>query len=381
LRLSLPPDGVAQHDGFADATRTAPTPGSPLLLDSHAALALWLHWFATDKVRFCLWWDVFVHSRNCSPTQFLLRFFWQDYDDLCGVFGVTQRTIGAYINEVGPLILDSMRTTFYAEVVPVMANGGMPSPGEISAWGRAVEQVYGPCPANTEEEKFYVWAAMDCVRLALPTPADYDLERAVNNRHYGGTFSGKNANSSLLSNLFYHVRERASFLFTGPNVNNGIIWAPNGKIIYAHMGSLGRAGDYAVLFPAIVRLQTPGNVPKGFKVAADAAFQAHFGAAIIAAPAFYGPLPQGCTAAQYMSWQKATRKFCEWGNGHLQICWKRLTLPLPLVDSKRNLMLELAVLLNNFRAHFMFHKNEIKTVFNHIIEEEIEAARVAAGGA
>ena len=55
LRLSLPADWVAQHDGFADATRTAPKPGTPFLLDSHAALALWLHWFAGHKVRVVAW--------------------------------------------------------------------------------------------------------------------------------------------------------------------------------------------------------------------------------------------------------------------------------------------------------------------------------------
>ena len=43
-------------------------------------------------------------------------------------------------------------------------------------------------------------------------------------------------------------------------------------------------------------------------------------------------------------------------------------------------MLELAVLLNNFRAHYMFHKNEIKTVFQQFIDEEQAAAAAAAGG-
>ena len=101
----------------------------------------------------------------------------QDYDDLCGVFGVTSRTIGAYLEDVEPLILHAMRTTFAAEVMPVMANGAMPTHETIAAWGHAVEHVYGPCPANTAEERFFVWGAMDCMRLALPTPSDYDLER------------------------------------------------------------------------------------------------------------------------------------------------------------------------------------------------------------
>lgn len=35
--LGLPADWVAQHDGFGDASRTAPKPGAPFLLNSHDA--------------------------------------------------------------------------------------------------------------------------------------------------------------------------------------------------------------------------------------------------------------------------------------------------------------------------------------------------------
>lgn len=199
-----------------------------------------------------------------------------------------------------------------------------------------------------------------------------DLAQLINKRepmlsHTLGFVDGvnlpvKEPSEVLKQNAFYSGWKAACF------VSNVLVFTPRGTICFAALNRPGSWHDSYVarkLFD-VLRDKTPSL----FNILADSAFPSNkeIQGKIIAV-AKEAILNKIANQAQYKEARETNRRVssqrqaAEWGMRAVQGSYPRLTLPLPVDNKKRLLILRCAVLLFNYKANTT-GINQIREVYN-----------------
>ena len=256
------------------------------------------------------------------------------------LFGVTHTTISDMIWAEGlPRLLQALRHMEAARVT-------WPSPRQQRQNAALVEATYGPCPLPARVIGF-----VDGVRL--PTT---------------------NASHSGVQGLFYSGFEKHT------NINNCLVFDPNGRVIYALLNMPGSNNDIMLARHLIMRLHDRDRTLPGHVLAADSGYISNLTATVMAHLA-YAPAGVHVSAEQraaYTRWQLTVRKAAEWGMHVLQSIFPRITVVLPGSSDKRYAILEACIRLNNVIANSMESRNQIKTVYLGCLRNDWQAAQAWA---
>jgi hypothetical protein len=201
-----------------------------------------------------------------------------------------------------------------------------PTPQEMEEYAKAIEEVWGRCPYPSVR----VWGWLDGLRLQMKNPDD----PAVQNQWYNGWVGMANA-------------------------SNILVGLPTGMFAYAALNFPGTTHDYKAA-RNIFEMLGSRLTPLWHVLAGDSAFASHATNSFVATKdSFVPPLADtiGKTdvelAAMKERWGKwigSVRQSTEHGMRTLQAVWGRLKTELPTETVERGEIIEICVLLHNFKC-------------------------------
>lgn len=291
LMTKCDPEWVAWHDGFTDRSRVERRSGRPHMLKARDIIALTLCWLGSQT----------------SMHQLEL------------VFGVGHSVLQRDL-KIG---LAQLREALHKAEESACK---WPTPLEMEEYARAIEEVWGRCPYPSVR----VWGWLDGLRLVMKNADD----PSVQNHWYNGWVGACNATNVLLG-------------------------LPTGKFAYASINHPGRMHDFTVARNIFEKLAGP-ETPIFHVVAGDSAFASSATNSTVATKdSFIPPLADtiGKTAAElatlkekWAKWIGSVRQSTEHGMRTLQAVWGRLKTELPTDEEERGLIIEICVLLHNFKC-------------------------------
>ena len=305
LLSNMDPDWVAWHDGFTDRTRAHRRPGREHMLKARDILALTLIWMGS--------------STSMHHLELL--------------FGVGHAVLYRDL-EIGlQRLVEALRLLPEAACI-------WPTPAEMIEFADAIEEVRGRCPYPSVR----LWGWMDGLRLLIKNPDLVDVQRQYYNAWVGAA-----------------------------GIVCVLLQAPDGKIRHACVNYPGTQHDFTVARDIFGNLADLNKTPLWHVVAADSAFASHATNDFVATKdSFVPPLADtlGKTPAElaelhkkFGDWVGAVRQSTEHGMRTLQAVWGRLKTELPTDNAERRRIIEIAILLHNFNAHYMTSHNQTQTMY------------------
>jgi hypothetical protein len=148
-------------------------------------------------------------------------------------------------------------------------------------------------------------------------------------------------------------------------VTNVLVFTPDGCICWAATNRPGSWHDARVVLPLYEQLHT--QTPEGYKLVADAAFQAWMDKVItpLKKNQFSSNPIQAALQLRQHHRVVSVRQPAEWGMRALQASFQRLTVPLTASNFEYNsVLITCCLYLYNFRTRRVPGFNQIKTVFS-----------------
>ena len=298
-------DWVAWHDGYTDQTRLHRRPGRAHMLNGRDILALTLTWLGSATS---------MHHLEL-------------------IFGVGHSVLQRDLELGLQKLLEALRAMPESDC-------SWPTAAEMEEYARAIEEVRGPCPYRHVR----VWGWLDGLRLSMLNPNLTEVQRHWYNGWVGET-----------------------------NATNILVGVPTGKIVFAVLNKPGTTHDYTASRDIFEQMADVNLTPVFHTIAGDSAFASIATNDFISTKEEYvPPLADtiGKTAPElaelrrrWESWIGAVRQSTEHGMRSLQAVWGRLKSLLPTDNFKRASIIELAVRLNNFNAHYMTSHNQCQTMY------------------
>ncbi|HZK60632.1 MAG TPA: transposase family protein, partial [Anaerovoracaceae bacterium] len=202
--------------------------------------------------------------------------------------------------------------------------------------------------------------AFECKEFAEQIAAlNPDLPDPIFGFMDGVFFPNDNHPDPTIQNAYYNGWKSST------SVTNALVFTPDGCICWAAINRPGSWHDAKVVLPLYRLLKN--DTPAGFKLIADAAFQAEPNH--ILTPFKKGQFSSDLTIAYLQLEQHynvvSARQPAEWGMRSVQADFPRLKLPLAASNFEYNrVLIACCFRLYNYRTRRLRDLNQIKTVFS-----------------
>jgi hypothetical protein len=220
-----------------------------------------------------------------------------------------------------------------------------PTPRQMRRYAAAIKRKYGEPPIAGVNP----WGFVDGVRFYINDPNDITIQEL----YYNG-----------------HVRRC--------NINNILVFTPDGRCVYASLCHQGNQGDYRCSLALFMKLRDRRQTPLGFGLMADAAFASHATNTFMYTETYLDGTDQPLSAAALAAWKRwwgPPRKSAEFGIRIVTSLWRRLLINLPSMPENHTFnmeLLEVALRMNNLIASRMDHHNQLKTMYGVAQMNDVE---------
>jgi hypothetical protein len=245
-----------------------------------------------------------------------------DQKELCQIFGIVPATCSQTLSQMLPLVLQVLKKEPDARIQ-------FPTHQECYEFSEQIAALHPNLPCR-------IWGFMD-----------------------GVFFFNRNHPDPNIQNAFYNGWKSAT------SVTNVLVFTPDGCICWAATNRPGSWHDARVVLPLYEKLHT--QTPEGYKLVADAAFQAWMDKVIT--PLKKNQFSSDPMRAAFQLRQHhrvvSVRQPAEWGMRALQASFQRLTVPLTASNYEYNgVLINCCLHLYNYRTRRVPGFNQIKTVFS-----------------